>query len=1235
MQPPSQSAGRAPARKRLPLGVPAAVLMVLLAALAYWKWGFEERVEVGEGTTVADLADYDRVWLGGGMLRAAALNGTILTVALHSIGEMALPDSLAEYDFAAAVVARPSTTSAIPGASTALVSWTEDRWPQAPRPRLNPPVSRRPSYEVSREQVAQLPRPEYSYAVGHDASRVAWIPLTPGKSALFLGEIDGPGPAGTRRETIEIIDATDLPTSAYLRSRADTANGGPPQIALTASGTLALYYPDGRLQVGDRPSTLVDLPGVGPSQEMDVVGNHLVFRHVPDRGFPARASVTVIDPRQANSARIVYQSGEEGFPDQKVARSPRELLPVAISPAGTIAVGTPTGEVRINAAPGGAPQPDSLLVAPGAVLALTFLAEGELLVAGEFRGIHLLAGGQDREIGPAPIGTAFLALDDATLVYGGSGPFNVAQLRTSRVPTSRGVVLPVMALAVGLGALVGLRRPAAVPRSAASEPREPIPTFLRPGVPDELATACAKGQCVVYAGAGLSAGAGYPLWKPFIEGLVTWVAEQELIPPTMVTTYRQALEKGETASVVDGVVSLLEYNGHGAALQEYLKQQFLTRKSVTKVHRALRNVGFQAALTPNFDTLLERTFDNPPSPVYTPRDAEPLLSALSQRSFFIAKLYGDLERSPAMVSPAQYRAAVANNLPFAQFNQQLFYSRTVFFCGCSLSGILDYLQGASITSTPDRKHYALVAIEESGWEVSADLLGRRYGIQVLPFTPTAGFPEVTAFAEELVTRTAEAREQLVPEDTAHPAAIKRITLQNIGAFKEMSLDLDPGLTVLLGDNGVGKSTILKAAAFALAGSDQDSTAAAAFLRGAETSGSVVLETFGGASYRADILRRSDGGAQITFLPYSWLQREGKLALGFPPLRTVSAGKSRGPELAAEPPRPSPSDVLPIVTNLPDPRTTDLKQWLVNLDYRRKSGGDRTKIDRLLHDFFATLSELLEGVTVDFQDLRIDALEIKVVTDDGIVPLNALSQGTVSLIGWIGVLLQRLYEVYDRAENPREEFAIVLMDEIDAHMHPRWQQSLVGKLKHLFPNIQFVATTHSPFIVAGREPSEIVRLRRDEATKDIRIEPAIAGTKGTDVASILMSYLFGLKSPVDADTQELILRRRDLVAREALTPEDEAELDRLNKQLDGVFAASTRDPDYNAFVRARVKRQAEEAPIVRLPLTQGKREKTREILEKVKRSAEHPVVSAESPVDTEAHDRALAILKELQQRGDRT
>ena len=135
----------------------------------------------------------------------------------------------------------------------------------------------------------------------------------------------------------------------------------------------------------------------------------------------------------------------------------------------------------------------------------------------------------------------------------------------------------------------------------------------------------------------------------------------------------------------------------------------------------------------------------------------------------------------------------------------------------------------------------------------------------------------------------------------------------------------------------------------------------------------------------------------------------------------------------------------------------------------------------LDEFFDVINELTPGLTVTLQSVDLKTKEVTVHTDDGDIPIEAISQGTTSLIGWIGILLQRLYEVYGDSENPRGKYALVLIDEIDAHMHPSWQQTIAPALKRIFPNVQFIASTHSPLIVTELSKDQVLVVRRDPDT----------------------------------------------------------------------------------------------------------------------------------------------------------
>jgi hypothetical protein len=168
--------------------------------------------------------------------------------------------------------------------------------------------------------------------------------------------------------------------------------------------------------------------------------------------------------------------------------------------------------------------------------------------------------------------------------------------------------------------------------------------------------------------------------------------------------------------------------------------------------------------------------------------------------------------------------------------------------------------------------------------------------------------------------------------------------------------------------------------------------------------------------------------------------------------------------------------------------------------------------------FDLIGNVAEGMKLTYRGVA-DGNIILVETQDGtLVPLEGLSQGTISLIGWVGILMQRLYEVFDGDPDPTRRYALVLMDEIDAHMHPLWQRTLVSHLKEIFPAAQFIATTHSPLVVGGMPARQVVRFGKDKQGQACIIPIAPDMTLGyTD--QVLTSLLFGLPTSLDRDTEK--------------------------------------------------------------------------------------------------------------------
>lgn len=69
-----------------------------------------------------------------------------------------------------------------------------------------------------------------------------------------------------------------------------------------------------------------------------------------------------------------------------------------------------------------------------------------------------------------------------------------------------------------------------------------------------------------------------------------------------------------------------------------------------------------------------------------------------------------------------------------------------------------------------------------------------------------------------------------------------------------------------------------------------------------------------------------------------------------------------------------------------------------------------------------------------------------------------------------------------SQNPLEEDAVILIDELDLHLHPKWQKEIVDDLKRTFPNCQFIVSTHSPFVIQSLNAEELFDIKTMQYAK---------------------------------------------------------------------------------------------------------------------------------------------------------
>ncbi len=233
---------------------------------------------------------------------------------------------------------------------------------------------------------------------------------------------------------------------------------------------------------------------------------------------------------------------------------------------------------------------------------------------------------------------------------------------------------------------------------------------------------------------------------------------------------------------------------------------------------------------------------------------------------------------------------------------------------------------------------------------------------------------------------------------------------------------------------------------------------------------------------------------------------------------------------------------------------DAEQVLLDLDYQARieeSGPAEPLLNKV--------RQLLVDLLPDLEDS--DAIEIlgpKGLADDGeprgvrirtpygSVSLSALSLGYKTMLAWAVDLALRLLRSNPRSPAPLEEPAIVIVDEIDLHLHPKWQREVRIFLCKHFPNVQFICTAHSPFMAQDAEQENLAVLMRDGDHVTIENDPCIV--QGWRIDQIATSELVGVTSARSRDVEELINERRGILRKKRKSRSDKMRLAELDLKI---------------------------------------------------------------------------------------
>jgi len=419
--------------------------------------------------------------------------------------------------------------------------------------------------------------------------------------------------------------------------------------------------------------------------------------------------------------------------------------------------------------------------------------------------------------------------------------------------------------------------------------------------------------------------------------------------------------------------------------------------------------------------------------------------------------------------------------------------------------------------------------------------------------------------------------------------IERILLRDVGPFENVTIELpkgtDPKLAdvyLLTGPNGTGKSSILYALASVIAGPDILNPKLGRDLIAARMRSRAALAAFRtdmGETFAVHLPEHHDhlrldlqdpfggpGLAQTAWGPQVWWEPRGGVpyALHIKSFQTDSPADARlvfdwaafayagarsvsDVEITAvHEPKQSPFENSLSFVETAD--TSQLANWIASQNFRRlkaKEAGHHERAAQLaksVQDIETVIAEIVGDPDFGFVISDEDD-NVRICWKGKVIRLGLLPDGLKSIVSWVADLLMRLDRIPWRDNIPvLQRRFLLLLDEVDIHLHPAWQRKVLPLVQRMFPNAQIIASTHSPFVVTSVDDARIITLGFQGQSSVVTSETA--PQIGVSYTAVLRS-IFGIDSEFDIDTEQSLLKFHD-AKRRLLTGDvaAQAEVDQL-------------------------------------------------------------------------------------------
>jgi len=334
-------------------------------------------------------------------------------------------------------------------------------------------------------------------------------------------------------------------------------------------------------------------------------------------------------------------------------------------------------------------------------------------------------------------------------------------------------------------------------------------------------------------------------------------------------------------------------------------------------------------------------------------------------------------------------------------------------------------------------------------------------------------------AEKIIEEATELEKAIrFKENAKNNLIINEIRLDNFAFFEDLSWQVHPRMNILLGKNGYGKTFLLKIMASLLQNDSKLIDDVSSKYKG---------------KYHLN-LHLTKGKDRATIHHYDKLFDEP--LFGKVPILAISDDRSidRNEESIKKRAHDFSLDLLEngAKTFLFDESSEGhrIEQFLGLIGHYIESG------EKELIELIKNTINNLGNTSFDFSNKikthKSNIYLIEVITENNPgtpIIMQKLSRGTHSIIGVFGIIYEFLKELQQQRKTTgkiTDEHGIVFIDEIDAHLHPSWQQKIVSILRNTFPKVQFFLSAHSPLIVSGCNSGEVAVLRKNEQGLEVEV-----------------------------------------------------------------------------------------------------------------------------------------------------